>query len=121
MNYGLQKLPISDSPIDGSLTEDLRYLRGGTDGIEWLILYEEKFGLFENRYTMLYCKVVILTPEGRHLAEFGREEIWNKCKFKGYNDSVKFYVALSLAINRWDDAHPRKHAPNHDFDDAEEL
>ena len=53
MKYGLQKLPISDSPIDGSLTEDLRYLRGGTDGIEWLILYEEKFGLFENRYTML--------------------------------------------------------------------
>lgn len=113
--------PASENTVEGSLLEDLRYIKGSCDGLEWLIIYEAHWGLVQTHYTMLYAKMNILSEKGRHLAEFGREEIYKKCSFREYGDQVKFVVAISLAINRWDYAHPRKPAPHPEFDDAEEL
>ena len=113
--------PAEENTVNGSLLEDLRYLKGSCDGLEWLIIYEHQWGLLYPKNTMIYVKAVITSEEGRHLAEFGRDEIFHNCRFDQYGESVKFYVALSLAISKWDANHPPKPTPHPEFDDAEEL
>ncbi|MBP5461716.1 MAG: hypothetical protein J6Y20_06295 [Lachnospiraceae bacterium] len=116
-----QPFPASENTVSGSLLEDLRYLKGNCDGLEWLIIYEHRELLTMNQDTMLYAKMVILSEKGRHTAEFGRQEIFNKCNFLKGDEVRLFLRAIVLAINKWDDAHPRKPAPHPEFDNAEEL
>ena len=73
MEYELEEIPFPavDGTINGSLLEDLRYLKGSCDGLEWLIIYEHRELLAIDQNTMLYCKVVITNENGRQLAEFG--------------------------------------------------
>lgn len=116
-----QPFPASENTVSGSLLEDLRYLKGECDGVEWLIIYEHFKMWVSHQDTMLYCKLVILSEQGRHTAEFGREKIFAKCNFLNERESMLFLRAIVLAINKWDDAHPPKPVPHSEFDHAEEL
>ena len=116
-----QPFPASEFTVNGSLLEDLRYLKGSCDGLEWLIIYEHRKLWLAYQDTMLYCKVVILTEEGRKLAEFGKQEIFKHCNLRDAHETMLFCRGICLAISKWDDAHPRKAEHHPEFDNAEEL
>ena len=125
MNNELQTMPFpaSEYTACGSLLEDLRYLKGDCDGLEWLIIYEHRQLWLSYQDTMLYCKVVILNEAGRKLAEFGKQKIFAHCNLRDERETMLFCRGICLAIKKWDDAHPKKSSPPPGFDagDCEEL
>lgn len=89
----------------GSLWRDLRAETGSSNGIEWLILYEnDPTMIFKPSARLLYVKVVILTPEGRRYAETGQSEILHKCNLYKF-ETAWFCRAFAIAMSEWDSEH----------------
>lgn len=99
MNTNTVNLPA------GSLWRDLRAETGSSNGIEWLILYEDDpTRIFKKSSNLLYVKVVILTPEGRRYAETGQWEILHKCNLYQF-ETAWFSRAFAIAMSEWDSEH----------------
>ena len=99
MNTNTVNLPA------GSLWRDLRAETGSSNGIEWLILYEDDpTYIFKKSFRLLYVRVVILTPEGRRYAETGQWEILHKCNLYQF-ETAWFSRAFAIAMSEWDSEH----------------
>lgn len=96
---GITKTTV-DFPA-GSLWRDLRAVTGNSNGLEWLLLYENDPITLIPSSRLLYVKVIILTPEGRKYAECGQAEILQKCNLRQF-ETAWFCRALAVAMTEWD-------------------
>lgn len=88
----------------GTLWRDLRAEIGRSNGIEWLMLFEDDPVTIRPLTRLVYAKVVILTPEGRKFAQNGQNEILRKCNLHKH-DTAWICRALAVAMNLWDREH----------------
>lgn len=100
----LQEMQEISRELSASLLADLRCVTGSDENFEWMLMFHKHPVAITPPPHLLYAKFIILSPEGRRLAQYGQAAILAKCNiYRG--DTSWLTAALAYAMALWDDEH----------------